>query len=218
MMIHSRGGAMARRGPQGGGTAKRVRILRAAIRIFSQKGFFNSKVSDIARAAGVADGTIYLYFKNKDDLLISLFEEKMGEVVADVRERVAMGTDPLQRLRIFIENHMDLLVREAGLIEVIQVELRQSNKFMKEYVPVRFLEYLDVLGGILEEGKGDGTLRVDLNVKTARRAIFGALDEISLAHVLSKKKRYLPAETAAEIYRIFADGLCAEGTRMEERR
>ena len=209
---------MARRGPQGGGAAKRVRILRAAIRIFSQKGFFNSKVSDIARAAGVADGTIYLYFKNKDDLLISLFEEKMGEVVADVRERVAMGTDPLQRLRIFIENHMDLLVREAGLIEVIQVELRQSNKFMKEYVPVRFLEYLDVLGGILEEGKGDGTFRVDLNVKTARRAIFGALDEISLAHVLSKKKRYLPAETAAEIYRIFADGLCAEGTRMEERR
>jgi len=209
---------MARRGPQGGGTAKRVRILRAAIRIFSQKGFFNSKVSDIARAAGVADGTIYLYFKNKDDLLISLFEEKMGEVVADVRERVAMGTDPLQRLRIFIENHMDLLVREAGLIEVIQVELRQSNKFMKEYVPVRFLEYLDVLGGILEEGKGDGTFRVDLNVKTARRAIFGALDEISLAHVLSKKKRYLPAETAAEIYRIFADGLCAEGTLREERR
>jgi len=209
---------MARRGPQGGGTAKRVRILRAAIRIFSQKGFFNSKVSDIARAAGVADGTIYLYFKNKDDLLISLFEEKMGEVVADVRERVAMGTDPLQRLRIFIENHMDLLVREAGLIEVIQVELRQSNKFMKEYVPVRFLEYLDVLGGILEEGKGDGTFRVDLNVKTARRAIFGALDEISLAHVLSKKKRYLPTEAAAEIYRIFADGLCAEGTQREERR
>ena len=209
---------MARRGPQGGGTAKRVRILRAAIRIFSQKGFFNSKVSDIARAAGVADGTIYLYFKNKDDLLISLFEEKMGEVVSDVRERVAMGTGPLQRLRIFIENHMDLLVREAGLSEVIQVELRQSNKFMKEYVPVRFLEYLDVLGGILEEGIRDGTFRADLNVKTARRAIFGALDEISLAHVLSKKKRYLPAETAAEIYRIFADGLCAEGTLREERR
>lgn len=209
---------MTRRGPQGGGAAKRVRILRAAVRIFSQKGFFNSKVSDIARAAGVADGTIYLYFKNKDDLLISLFEEKVGEVVADVRKRVAGGTGPLQRLRIFIENHMDLLVREAGLIEVIQVELRQSNKFMKEYVPVRFLEYLDVLGGILEEGIRDGTFRADLNVKTARRAIFGALDEISLAHVLSKKKRYLPPETAAEIYRIFADGLCAEGTRKEDRR
>jgi TetR/AcrR family transcriptional regulator, fatty acid metabolism regulator protein len=209
---------MARRGPRGGGTAKRVRILRAAIRIFSQRGFFNSKVSDIARAAGVADGTIYLYFKNKDDLLISLFEEKMGEVVEDAGEKVRLGSGPLDRLRIFIDNHMDLLVREAGLIEVIQVELRQSNKFMKEYVPVKFLEYLDILAGILEEGKRDGTFRADLNVKTTRRAIFGALDEISLAHVLSRKKRYLPHESAAEIYRIFAEGLCAGGTKKEGRK
>ena len=206
---------MARRGPQGGGAAKRERILRAAIRIFSQKGFFNSKVSEIARAAGVADGTIYLYFKNKDDLLISLFEEKMGEVVADVRSRIAEGASPLSRLEIFIRNHMDLLVREAGLIEVLQVELRQSNKFMKEYVPVKFLEYLDVISGILEEGKKDGTFRPDLNIKTTRRAIFGALDEISLAHVLSRKRKYDPAEAAVEVYRIFAEGLCAQVRRGE---
>jgi len=209
---------MARKGPRSGGTSKRHRILRAAIRIFSQRGFFNSKVSDIARAAGVADGTIYLYFKNKDDLLISLFEEKMGEIVAEVREQVSREDAPMDRLRIFIDNHMDLLVREAGLVEVIQVELRQSNKFMKEYVPVKFLEYLDVLGDILEEGKRDGTFRADLNVKTARRAIFGALDEISLAHVLSRKRKYLPKESAAEIFRIFADGLCAGEARREGRR
>jgi len=198
---------MAARGRRGDGTAKRERILRAAIEIFSRKGFFNSKVSEIARAAGVADGTIYLYFKNKDDLLISLFEEKMGEIVRDVREKVAAGTGALSRLRIFIDNHMDLLVREAGLIEVIQVELRQSNKFMKEYVPVRFLEYLDVLSAILEEGKREGVFRSDLNVTLARRAIFGALDEISLAYVLSRKKKYDPAASAEEIYRIFARGL-----------
>lgn len=198
---------MAKRGPRGGGTAKRERILQAAIRIFSQKGFFNSRISEIARAAGVADGTIYLYFKNKDDLLISLFEEKMGQVVADVRARVASGGDALSRLRIFIENHMDLLVREAGLIEVIQVELRQSNKFMKDYVPVKFLEYLDVISDILEQGKREGVFRPDLNVTLARRAIFGALDEISLAYVLSRKKKYDPAASAAEVYRILAHGL-----------
>jgi TetR/AcrR family transcriptional regulator, fatty acid metabolism regulator protein len=206
---------MARRGPQGGGPAKRARILRAAIKIFSQNGFFNSKVSDIARAAAVADGTIYLYFKNKEDLLISLFEEKMGEVVADVKNRVARGNGSLHRLQIFIENHMDLLVREAGLIEVMQIELRQSNKFMKEYVPVKFLEYLDVISGILDEGKRDAIFRHDLNVKMARRAIFGALDEISLAHVLSRRRNYPPAEAAAEIYRIFAEGLCAGGRDRE---
>ena len=177
---------MARRGPRGGGPAKRDRILRAAIKIFSQKGFFNSKVSDIAQAAGVADGTIYLYFKNKDDLLISLFEEKMAEVVADVRERVAEEDGALSRLKIFIENHMGLLLREAGLIEVLQVELRQSNKFMKDYVPVKFLEYLDVISEILELGKREGTFRQDLNVTVARRAGFGALDEMAPPHPLSR--------------------------------
>ncbi|MDP2657455.1 MAG: TetR/AcrR family transcriptional regulator, partial [Candidatus Deferrimicrobium sp.] len=166
---------MPRRGPNNGGE-KRDRILRAAVKIFSRKGFFNSKVSEIARAAEVADGTIYLYFRNKDDLLISLFEEKMGEVVADVRLRIAAGGNALEKLRIFIENHMDLLERESGLVEVLQVELRQSTKFLKDYTPVKFFEYLEVISDILEEGKRDGVFRPDLNVSVARRAIFGALD------------------------------------------
>ena len=208
---------MPRRTDRGGAKAKRERILRAAIKIFSQKGFFNSKVSDIARSAGVADGTIYLYFKNKDDLLISLFEEKMAEVVADVRERVASGEGALSRLKIFIENHMSLLVREAGLIEVLQVELRQSNKFMKEYVPVKFLEYLDVISEILEQGIREGTFQQELNVAVARRAVFGALDEIALAYVLSRKRKYDPAEAATEIYRIFAEGFCREAPSREGR-
>lgn len=199
---------MPRQGTRGGRPAKRDRILRAAVRIFSQRGFFNSKISDIARSAGVADGTIYLYFKNKDDLLISLFEEKMAEVVADARRRVAAEEGALSRLRIFVENHMNLLVREAGLIEVLQVELRQSNKFMKDYVPVKFLEYLDVIGEILEQGKREGTFRKDLNVALSRRAVFGALDEMALAYVLSRKRKYDPVEVSAEIFRIFAEGLC----------
>ena len=206
---------MGRRVGRGRGSEKRERILRAAIKIFSHRGFFNSKISDIARAAGVADGTIYLYFKNKDDLLISLFEEKMAEVVADVRERVDAGSGALPRLKIFIENHMGLLVREAGLIEVLQVELRQSNKFMKEYVPVKFLEYLDVISEILEQGKREGTFRQDLNVTVARRAVFGALDEMALAYVLSRKRKYDPADAAAEIYRIFAEGLCTKTPSRE---
>src|SRR3990170_1735098 len=129
MEIHSQGeGAMGRGGPSRGGE-KRDRILRAAVKIFSRKGFFNSKVSEIARSAEVADGTIYLYFKNKDDLLISLFEEKMGEVGED------------------------------GLVEVLQVELRQSTKFLKDYTPVKFFEYLEIISGILEEGKREGVFR-----------------------------------------------------------
>ena len=201
---------MARRGPNNGGE-KRDRILRAAVEIFSRKGFFNSKVSEIARAASVADGTIYLYFRNKDDLLISLFEEKMGEVVADVRRRIADGGNSLEKLKIFIENHMDLLEREAGLVEVLQVELRQSTKFLKNYTPVKFFEYLEIISDILEEGKREGVLRPDLNVSIARRAIFGALDELSLTYILSRKPKYHPTVTAAELCRLLLEGLCVPG-------
>ncbi|MBK5095451.1 MAG: hypothetical protein JJE32_07195, partial [Deltaproteobacteria bacterium] len=101
------------------------------------------------------------------------------------------------------------------LIEVLQVELRQSNKFMKEYVPVKFLEYLEVISEILELGKREGTFRQELNVTVARRAVFGALDEIALAYVLSRKRKYNPADAAAEIYRIFAEGLCGTGQNRE---
>ncbi len=202
---------MARRGPNAVGE-KRERILRAAVKIFSRKGFFNSKVSEIARAASVADGTIYLYFRNKDDLLISLFEEKMGEVVADVRRRIANGGNALEKLKIFIENHMDLLEREAGLVEVLQVELRQSTKFLKDYTPVKFFEYLEVISDILEEGKREGVFRPDLNISVARRAIFGALDELSLTYILSRKPKYHPTVTAAELCRLLLEGLCLPGT------
>jgi TetR/AcrR family fatty acid metabolism transcriptional regulator len=201
---------MARRGLNSGGE-KRDRILHAAVKIFSRKGFFNSKVSEIARAAEVADGTIYLYFKNKDDLLISLFEEKMGEVVADVRRRIAVGGTALEKLRIFIENHMDLLERESGLVEVLQVELRQSTKFLKDYTPVKFFEYLEIISDTLEEGKKEGVFRPDLDVSIARRAIFGALDELSLTYILSRKPKYHPTVTAAELCRLLLEGLCAPG-------
>lgn len=206
---------MARRGPNSGGE-KRDRILRAAVTIFSRKGFFNSKVSEIARAASVADGTIYLYFRNKDDLLISLFEEKMGEVVADVRRRTAAGGNALEKLKIFIGNHMDLLERESGLVEVLQVELRQSTKFLKDYTPVKFFEYLEVISEILEEGKREGVLRPDLNVAIARRAIFGALDELSLTYILSRKPKYHPTVTAAELCRLLLEGLCVPGASAGE--
>ena len=201
---------MARKGPNSGGE-KRDRILRAAVKIFSRKGFFNSKVSEIARDAEVADGTIYLYFRNKDDLLISLFEEKMGEVVADVRRRIAVGGNALEKLRIFIESHMDLLERESGLVEVLLVELRQSTKFLKDYTPVKFFEYLEIISDILEDGKKEGVLRPDLNISIARRAIFGALDELSLTYILSRKPKYHPTVTAAELCRILLEGLCVPG-------
>ena len=207
---------MAKRGPKSGGD-KRNQIIRAAIRNFSRKGFFNSKVSEIARAAGVADGTIYLYFKNKDDLLISIFEEKMAEVVADARKRIAGGKGALEKLKIFIDHHMELLERDADLTEVMIVELRQSAKFLKDYTPVKFFEYLEIISEILSEGKKEGVFAIDLNESVARRVVFGAIDELSRTYVLtSRKPRYHPSITADEVYRILSRGLCRPNAVLRE--
>jgi len=199
---------MPKKDPSHAGS-KRNRILQASIEVFSRKGFFGSKVSEIARASGVADGTIYIYFKSKDDLLISLFEEKMDEIVVEARRKVQECTNPLDQLRAYIENHMGLLVGETGLIEVLQVELRQSSKFMKDYRPAKFFEYLDILSGILEDGKEAGLFRSDMNVRLARRIAFGAMDELSRTYVLSKRQKFHPSITASEVFNLLTDGFRA---------
>ena len=122
---------------------KRIRILEAAVKVFAKNGFHNSKVSVIAKEAGVADGTIYLYFKNKDDILISLFEESLNRLIDNMEEAVKDVNDPLEKLKMFIHMHLKLVEENQGVAEVMQVELRQSHKFMKEYVPQRLADYLD---------------------------------------------------------------------------
>src|SRR6188768_4248813 len=80
-------------------TGKREAILRAAIKVFAGKGYFNSKVADIASAAGIADGTVYLYFKSKDEILHSIFDQAMAEFIAQGRNEIAGITNPVERLR-----------------------------------------------------------------------------------------------------------------------
>ncbi len=186
---------------------KREKILRGALKIFSKNGFYKSKVSDIAKEAGVADGTIYLYFKNKDDILICIFEEKIGEIISILRDKLSGAGNPEEKIRVFVDNHLKLLEENPDLAEMLQVELRQSNKFMKEYIPVKFLEYLDILSEIISEGVQKGVFRKDINPTIARRVIFGALDEISLAWVLSKKGKYDIDESARQVYSIVVNGM-----------
>src|SRR5215204_4910255 len=96
------------------GGDKRERILTAAERIFARHGFFAAKVSDVAKEAGVADGTIYLYFKNKDDLLISLFENRMQQVNAELQAAIAKSKGPIEQLRTFIKTYLQLVHDEPA--------------------------------------------------------------------------------------------------------
>lgn len=162
------------------GGDKRERILESAQRVFASKGFFGAKVSDIATEAGVADGTIYLYFKSKDDLLISLFESQMERVNGELTAAMIGAKDAHDKLRRFIRAYVALIESNRHAAEVITVELRQSAKFMKEYSNPRFAEFLKLLAGIVDEGQKQGQLRADIPAPVAARALFGALDELAL--------------------------------------
>ena len=165
---------------------KRERILVAAERIFARHGFFAARVSEIAREAGVADGTIYLYFKSKDDLLISLFENRMKQVNDQLRQAIA-GKPPAEQLRAFIHTYLQLVSDEPTAAEVLTIELRQSTKFMKEYDNPQFADFLRMLGGIIADGQARGELDAAIPSHIAARMIFGIVDELALAWVLAKQ-------------------------------
>ncbi len=188
---------------------KRQKILQAATKVFARNGFYHSKVSEIARQADVADGTIYLYFKNKEDILISIFEESMDEILTLVRSEISQHKDALAKLRRFVHLHMMLMERSPRLAEVIQVELRQSSKFMKEYKNVKFLEYLQFIAEVVEEGQREGLIRPGVTPAVFKRMLFGALDELALQWVLSKR-RYPLSAAADQVTDILLHGIAVE--------
>src|SRR5213592_2350037 len=162
---------------------KPQQIIDAAVRVFARNGFYNSRVSDIAREAGIASGTIYLYFKTKDEILVTLFREKMAEWVASVRRELA---------------------------EVVQVELRQGQKFFRGASAHEVSAYFTVINDVLEEGAAAGQIRRDLPVKIATKMLFGAMDQMATSWVLGKRA-YRLTEAADSVAAIFLQGVCADG-------
>jgi TetR/AcrR family fatty acid metabolism transcriptional regulator len=186
---------------------KHKKIIQAAIKVFARKGFYNARVSEIAKEADVADGTIYLYFKNKDDILISLFEEEMRKIIDNMKEDLAKHKDPIDKIRRFASNHLSLITKNQDLAEVLQVELRQSSKFMREYVKDHYMEFLNIFASIIKEGQEQGIFREDINTGIAKRAFFGALDEMGRYWVLSTTRKHSIAESAKQISEIFIRGI-----------
>jgi TetR/AcrR family fatty acid metabolism transcriptional regulator len=189
---------------------KRERILTAATQIFAQHGFYKSTISEIAKLANVADGTIYLYFKNKDDLLISLFEDEMSRIIRNMKEEIARVEGFENKIRTFIQVHLDLIAGNRELAEVLQIELRQSHKFMKEYMGSKLNDYLNIISSIVIQGQKNGEVRSDIIPGIAKRILFGALDELSGFWVLSKNKRYSIATSAQMLGDIFINGMIVD--------
>jgi TetR/AcrR family fatty acid metabolism transcriptional regulator len=186
---------------------KRSRILDAAVKVFADRGYFSSTVAEIARAAGVADGTIYLYFKSKDDLLFELFDEKMTRLIADAKAALAEEKDAPSRLKRFIRLHFSLVEKNPDLASVLVVELRQSAQLLKAADRQRLgAAYLELIGQVVREGQERGELDASVSPGTAKRAIFGALDELALGWLLSGRRASLK-KTGQEVAEWLVRGL-----------
>ena len=193
---------------------RRDAILRAAIDVFAGRGFFNAQVADVARAAGVAAGTVYLYFDSKDDLLVSIFERTMREAIADGRAAVAPVRDPVEQLRTVARVHLDRMGRDRSLAVVFQVELRQSTKFMERLSSTLLREYLGIIRSIIVEGQRSGAFRKELNATLAAKVFFGSLDEMATNWILSRRKYTLASEADA-IVDLFVHGAAGRGRRRK---
>lgn len=189
------------------GSDKYFRIIEAATKVFARKGFYQAKVSEIAKEANVADGTIYIYFQNKDHILISLFEEQMDAVINNMIESLNDLSDPVKKLEKFAFTHLKLIEENKDMAEIIQVEIRQSSKFMKEYKNEKFLQYLNVIEDIVREGQAKGLFKESVIPGVAKRAFFGALDEMSRFWVLSSRKKYDIKTASKQISEFFVEGI-----------
>ncbi len=187
--------------------SKRENIIEAAVRVFARKGFYHAKVKDVAAAAGVADGTIYTYFKNKDDILISLFEQKMDSILQRFSHELNQPMDAPEKLRRFIRLHFEIIKEDCDLAEVFQVELRQSSKFLKDYRNQKFIDYLNIIAGIIEEGRQGRQFKNDINVDMLKIMIFGAVDEVARQWILGASGKYTLESAADQMSRTLIDGL-----------
>ena len=176
---------------------KRDAITQAAVAVFAEKGYRTARVCDVAAAAGVADGTTYLYFKNKEDLLLSIFEEKMTMLISELQVSLGAVTCPVEKIQIYVRQHFKQLEAHPLVAQVLQVELRQSHKFLREYRPEPLWAYLNLFGDAVIEAQDRGLIRPEVDAFIIKWALFGALDELSMQWVLTRNRDRFDLEKAA---------------------
>jgi TetR/AcrR family transcriptional regulator, fatty acid metabolism regulator protein len=187
---------------------KPQQIIEAAVRVFARKGYFSSRVSDIAREAGIAAGTIYLYFDTKEAVLITLFREKMAAFVAALRKAITDEPDAVAKVRRLVHLHFHMLEQNPELAGVVQVELRQGQKFFRGPATQEIAGYFALIASLLEEGVAAGRFRADLPVKVATKMLFGAMDQMATSWVLGKRG-YRLVDTADTVADLFLQGVVA---------
>lgn len=181
-------------------------IIEGAIEVIAENGFHASQVSKIAKKANVADGTIYLYFKNKEDILVSVFKDKMGYFEQETMKAIREHSSAKDKLATFIQMHYTLLSASPYLAIVTQLELRQSKPELRHKINDVLRDYLDIIDMIVKQGMENGEIREDIDPKLIRQMIFGTLDETVTTWVM-KSQRYSLVDQVEDVHQLLVHGL-----------
>lgn len=184
---------------------KYYQIIDAALEVIAENGYHSSQVSKIAKRANVADGTIYLYFKNKEDILVSVFNVKMGTFIKNIVDKIEKDANAYDKLLTLIKEHYRQLSESPYLAVVAQLELRQSKAELRQEINRVLKSYLDVIDNIIEQGISEGAIRDDINPRIMRQMIFGTLDETVTTWVM-KGQRYSLVDQAEDVHQLLTKG------------
>jgi TetR/AcrR family transcriptional regulator, fatty acid metabolism regulator protein len=185
------------RAPAGADPEKRRRIFEAAVRTFGRRGFHEARIAEIAAAAKVAEGTVYLYFRNKEDLLGVVFDESMDGVLEKGRALARSKAPAGERLTALVDLHLQFIGSDRDLASVFQIELRRSARLVERFSRSKLVEYFRLLGDVLRDGIASGEFRSDLDPRLAVRILFGAADEVLSEWLLSGEKK--PSANARQL-------------------
>jgi TetR/AcrR family fatty acid metabolism transcriptional regulator len=190
-------------------------ILEAAVKVFARQGFYQSTVAQIAREAGVADGTIYLYFKNKDDILVNFFQYKTKQVFERFRVEVNRAENSLDKLHNLIRRHLAEFQRDRDMAILYQVGTHQIDRLAEDQIREMSKMYQDLISEIVEAGQQEGRIRKDLYVGLVKRFILGGVDEV-INTWLHSEREYDLVSMADPLVELFVRGIGTIGMTNDE--
>ncbi len=185
---------------------KYQQILEAAIKIFARQGYFNSTISQIAREAGVADGTIYLYFKNKDDILDNFFSYKTGQVFSRFKQEVERADNALDKLKNLIHRQLTEFELNRDMAIVYQMETRLKRHLSDQKIKEMSKMYFELVANIVQQGQKEGVIRENLQVNLVKQLIIGAVDEVITTWLYSSRE-YSLVSMAEPLVDLFIQGI-----------
>ena len=188
---------------------KYQRILDAAIEVIAERGYFSSPVSAIAARAGVADGTVYLYFKSKDDVLRAAIDTTVGRFYSQVEERFQTVHDPREQLEFIARLHLESARVNRSMAILMQTEMRQSAQFIAEFSHHHLVRYIQVVREVIRRGQQSGLFRSDVSDGVVAHCLFGAIDEL-LSSAVFTEREFDPQATATQVIDVLFNGIRVE--------